>query len=421
MFKSNQRNFAQRNTRTTDNRPTMTIGVKVGVQDTYITNKTSNYGSKVFEPKGSKFITVADVDFTPTEPGIYTLPLTDEDASLYIQQIRTNQNLNDTVVLNTQVNPISSRTIEILPRKNHYLKGFSFTDGGLAEALIKAFENKDRTDGYFVLQATKDGYPYLLTLTNDGEIVPFVRLRSTLHPEVIPSTPETPNIELLPEVLGGSTGGFENLLNNECCCDSDSDPTDSCDIEGWNWEPSIWELESGEWSPQNPCGYLGSSRLCTCQIAIEIVNATTGQVIYEGVTSDEQFDERGYDPNPNNPNAPPGYRPCNYNPENGPNSRWSQTVAIARCTTSTYSENCYYNYPPTAGTTAGTSSVCVVINKFCQKTLGHYFGNECGCDGCPCSEPFCEGNPNCPPSEGPPAGRPTLPTLKINSIDSNIT
>lgn len=418
MFNSSQRNFAQRATTTTDNTPSVTISVNLDLKDTYITNKVSDYSSKVYEPKGSGFVTVSDVDYEPTNPGKYVLPLSDSDTSSVLQEIRTKQNLNDSVVLNVQSNPISSKTIEILPTKNHYLQGFSFTDGGLAEALVKAFENKDRTGGYLVLQATKDGSPYLLTLTNDGEVVPFVRLQSTLPPEVIPSTPETVGPEAL--ILTRDQG--QNLLNTyKCCCDSDSD--EGCDLEGWDdtGVPEIFEggiYPPGEWSPQNPCGYLGTSKDCICQFTIEIVNATTGQVIYEGATTGSQYDQRGYSSNPNNADAPPGYRPCGYDPNSeNPELGWMSNVTVATCTHSRTQENCYTIDPNpllrllgAGGIRIPPQTICVTITTYCSKILVNYYGAGCGCAACPCSKPFCEGDPNCPTSETD-AGTQTLSSI----------
>jgi hypothetical protein len=64
MFNSNQRNLVQRSTLTTDNRPSITIPVKLEPTDTYITNKESNLTSKIYDPVAKGFVTITDLDIT---------------------------------------------------------------------------------------------------------------------------------------------------------------------------------------------------------------------------------------------------------------------------------------------------------------------------------------------------------------------
>jgi hypothetical protein len=62
MFNSNQRNLVQRSTVTTDNRPSITIPVKLEPTDTYITNKQSDLTSKIYDPVAKGFVTITDLD-----------------------------------------------------------------------------------------------------------------------------------------------------------------------------------------------------------------------------------------------------------------------------------------------------------------------------------------------------------------------
>jgi hypothetical protein len=67
MFNNVQQNLLQRVSSSTDNRHLLSLDAKVGLKDTYITNKTSNTVSKIFDSVAQKFIDIADIDLTQQE------------------------------------------------------------------------------------------------------------------------------------------------------------------------------------------------------------------------------------------------------------------------------------------------------------------------------------------------------------------
>lgn len=62
MFNNIQRNLFQRSTVTTDNRPSVTISLKLQPTDTYITDKVSEYVAKIYDPIPNRFVDITDLD-----------------------------------------------------------------------------------------------------------------------------------------------------------------------------------------------------------------------------------------------------------------------------------------------------------------------------------------------------------------------
>lgn len=62
MFNNIQRNLFQRSTVTTDNRPSVTVSLKLQPTDTYITDKVSEYVAKIYDPIPNRFVEITDLD-----------------------------------------------------------------------------------------------------------------------------------------------------------------------------------------------------------------------------------------------------------------------------------------------------------------------------------------------------------------------
>lgn len=388
MFNSSQRNFAQKATTTTDNTPSTTISVKVGVKDTYITNKTSDYASKVFEPKGSKFITVADVDFTPTEPGTYTLPLTDEEISQRISRIS-----GLTAAVYTQSLPSLSKTLTIEPSTTVDISQYEFGGTGSDEenfttALKRAFDNSTNRGGYVVIDnVTRNGLNYVLVLESDGNLAPIQTAYSSLPPEL-----SVMDDVLVPDVLNRGFSG----ANTDCCQEK---------LQEWQQTPDPVRLGrgGGYWSPSNPCGYLGSVFSCESSVSYEYetVSGSTSGGDFEGGGVDPV--RRGFDPtgdyyeDGNNP--PPGW----FDPEfpNPCQGRFSETVGGGIRRTRRvicFTRSIPSPFPPILGQPRRPirNTVCVIVETRCEWTTTDYYGAGCGCPfGCPCDSPECIGHPNC--------------------------
>lgn len=369
MFNSSQRNFAQRATTTTDNRPTVTVGVKIGVKDTYITNKTSDYASKVFEPKGSKFISLADVDFTPTEPGTYTLPLTDDDR----------KSITDEIVDEYQLKPSSFKTTMILPPRTWSLKGYSFEGaneyGSTINVFKKAFDESFSKDGKVVLSLQRGNTTQDLMMTYIGEFVPFEgqTAASSLNNDVLPPG-------LFPENLDEAVNTIPN------CCDDIIEEWESNPIP--EPAPQLPDDARQPWSTENPCGWLGSGMLCRYLVDVQMRYAdspldptTTSYRIQRGLA------DRGYDPSRGQ--FPPGYTTsgaCDYL-YSGP---W-----VASGQESLSGRFCYEVLERGFNEIWRNRTICINYRVFCSYVTVDYYGTECGCPDCSCKKPQCVNHPNC--------------------------
>lgn len=374
MFNNIQRNLFQRSTVTTDNRPTTTIGVKVGVKDTYITNKTSDYASKVFEPKGSKFITVADVDFTPTEPGIYTLPSSHEDLKNIVTRLPVGS--TSTNLEKYDLKPSSFKTTMILPPQNWSLKGYSLAGasgyGSSINVLKKAFDESFSKDGRVVLTVQRGNVTQDLVMTYSGQFVPFQgqTAAASLNNDGLPSG-------LFPENINEIVNTFPN------CCDDL--------LEGWNSNPFPEPLpndppeRSQPWSPTNPCGWLGSVILCDFRAYVEMNYEDSP--LDPPTTSEDSghvWGERGYNPSGLNGEYPPNFQ-----------SACGFVASVGTGTSFLQGRYCYTVTETGFDEIWRDRIICVEYDVYCNYITIDYYSSDCGCPGCSCKRPQCIEHPNC--------------------------